>query len=209
PCKPRKEGFLMKCSDVPSFASQLRKAIGFSHARRFDATELLEVCEVSFDVLDSPIPSSLLLLFYLRDGHLHFVATRRATCMRFAPGRMVLPGGHQESGEDAITGGLREGREEIAADVAPDEVVGALPAFYREEHVNFRITTVVALTTRPQHFVPNRREVDEIVELPVTQWLRTGGDASPFFPMNGAGETLMKGNAFAMEYLRQLLLLHR
>jgi 8-oxo-dGTP pyrophosphatase MutT (NUDIX family) len=60
-------------------------------------------------------PEGPALLFTVRASHL----------VRHA-GQVAFPGGRVEPGEDAVAAALREAREEVGLDVAPEDVLGTL-----------------------------------------------------------------------------------
>lgn len=193
--------------DMLRFRQLLRDA--FRQEIREPATieKSIAECEVSFEEHGDEIPSCLLALFFPRGNVPHMIITRRSMRLRTSPGKLVLPGGKRDPGEDDITAALREGNEEVRAVVSRNEVVGSLPAFFRSlGKRRFRIATVVALSFRPQNFVANIDEVDELIEIPVLHWLRDKRSQSAMFPVLHSGEALSAGNAFALEYLRQLIL---
>ncbi len=196
----------MEALDISALRAKLARALRIETIGSKLLFPLLEECGVSLEEHGTEIPSCLLILIYPRDDIPHMVFTRRSRKLRTAPGKLVLPGGKRDPGEDDITAALREGGEEVQALVEKDEVLGMLPAFFRSlGKRRFRIATIIALTSTPQQFKPCEDEVEEIIELPVASWLRTPESSSALFPMRPDGETLSAGNAFALEYLRQLM----
>ena len=88
-------------------------------------------------------------------------------------GEVSLPGGKVEPGDaDAAATALREAWEEVGLDVlsAGVEVVGSLDALWIPPS-NFRVVPVVAIAARRPAFVPDRREVAAILEVPVIAFL--------------------------------------
>ena len=80
------------------------------------------------------------------------------------PGDVVFPGGHREDGEEPISTALREAWEEIAL---PEqnvvEIFGGLSPVTTRDRTR-PIIPVVARIERPDEFVPDRHEVDVIIE---------------------------------------------
>jgi 8-oxo-dGTP pyrophosphatase MutT (NUDIX family) len=98
-------------------------------------------------------------------GGAHLLFTKRAEHLGEHPGQMSFPGGGRETVDaDLSATALREAREEIGLDPATAEVVGRLDD----------IRTITRYAVRPfvarvpdREYVPDEREVAEVVVLPV------------------------------------------
>jgi 8-oxo-dGTP pyrophosphatase MutT (NUDIX family) len=101
-----------------------------------------------------------------RDGRPHVLFIKRADHLGEHAGQMSFPGGGREpSDEDLLATALRESREEVGMATAAVDVVGRLDD----------IATVTSYSVRPfvarvpdQEWVPDDREVAEVVLLPLT-----------------------------------------
>lgn len=119
-------------------------------------------------------PAAALVLVYpgLR-GEATLVLTERVDYGGDHSGEVSLPGGKVEPGDaDAAATALREACEEVGLDavLAGVEVVGRLDALWIPPS-NFRVEPVVAVAARRPIFVPDRREVAAILEVPVSAFL--------------------------------------
>jgi 8-oxo-dGTP pyrophosphatase MutT (NUDIX family) len=100
-----------------------------------------------------------------RYGGAHLLFTKRADHLGEHPGQMSFPGGGREPVDVDLTAtALREAREEIGLDPASAEVIGRLDD----------IRTITSYAVRPfvarvpdREYVPDEREVAEVVILPV------------------------------------------
>ena len=82
-------------------------------------------------------------------------------------GQISLPGGSQEAGESLRQTALREAREEIGAACAQVELLGELSPIYIPPS-NFLVTPTVGCVDQPPDFRCDPREVDELIEVPLS-----------------------------------------
>lgn len=111
-----------------------------------------------------------LLLLYPREGALHFPLTRRTESVETHKGQISLPGGSQENGESLEQTALREAQEEVGADPAQVEVLGALSPVYIPPS-NFCLHPFVGYTQYRPDFQMFAAEVAEIIEAPLAALL--------------------------------------
>jgi 8-oxo-dGTP pyrophosphatase MutT (NUDIX family) len=111
-------------------------------------------------------PASVLVPLVERGAGLNLVLTRRAARLRHHPGQIAFPGGKQDPEDGSALGAaLREAREEIGLDPAQVEILGH---FDRHETVtHFTVTPFVGLVDPGFVPVADRREVDEVFEVPL------------------------------------------
>jgi len=132
---------------------------------------------VPFDRPASPPgtrPAAALVLIYPGlHGEAMLVLTERVHYRGHHSGEVSLPGGKVDPGDaDAAATALREASEEVGLDAAwaGVEVVGGLDVLWIPPS-NFRVAPIVAIAARRPIFVPDRREVAAILEIPVTAFL--------------------------------------
>ncbi|MFA9447027.1 NAD(P)H-hydrate epimerase [Egicoccus sp. AB-alg6-2] len=98
------------------------------------------------------------------------VLTRRRRDMRSHPGQVSFPGGRLDPGESVDEAALREAREEIGLRGHTVEIVGVGPKFYIPPS-RFWVVPVLARWRQPHPLTENPWEVDEVLEVPLTQLL--------------------------------------
>ncbi|GJM41669.1 MAG: coenzyme A pyrophosphatase [Ardenticatenaceae bacterium] len=119
-----------------------------------------------------PRVGGVLLLLYPYQQTTHLVLTRRCDDLNSHAGQISFPGGRQEHGETAVQAALRETEEEIGVPTEKVTVLGELTSIYIPPS-DFEVHPFVGWVNggkRPS-FVPEIREVAEILEVPLTHLL--------------------------------------
>jgi 8-oxo-dGTP pyrophosphatase MutT (NUDIX family) len=93
-------------------------------------------------------------------GEAALLLTRRAAGLRAHRAQWALPGGRCDAGETQIEGALRELREELGLDLAPDAVLGLLDDYPTRS--GYLITPVVVWADGNQAIKPNPLEVASV-----------------------------------------------
>jgi 8-oxo-dGTP pyrophosphatase MutT (NUDIX family) len=141
---------------------------------RVGLSALRTICDKKNDaVITGTVTSAVLVLVFEKDGEATVVLTRRSAGLASDAGNISFPGGRMEPGESPLDAALRETREEIGLNVSVVDIEGSLPTVRRPfaDHVVVPFLGILAL--RPP-FVPNASEVDEILEVPLSELLRDG-----------------------------------
>jgi 8-oxo-dGTP pyrophosphatase MutT (NUDIX family) len=114
----------------------------------------------------NPRIAGVLALFYPVENVPHLVLMKRNTYPGVHSGQISLPGGQKENiDHDLIATALRETHEEIG--VKPDtiDVLGYLTKVFIPPS-NFLVQPVVGVMASKPSFVPDVKEVDELLEIP-------------------------------------------
>lgn len=98
------------------------------------------------------------------------ILTRRSSRLRKHPGQWAFPGGRLDPGETPNQTALREMREEVAAEIPEEHVLGRLDDFVTRS--GFVITPVVVWGGRRLDLQPNPAEVASVHRIPLTEFLR-------------------------------------
>jgi 8-oxo-dGTP pyrophosphatase MutT (NUDIX family) len=112
-------------------------------------------------------PASVLVPLVERGASLNLLLTQRTTRLAHHPGQVAFPGGKQDPGDaSALAAALREAHEEIG--LAPEQV-SVLGSFDRHETVTgFLVTPFVGVVDRGFVPLPDRSEVEEVFEVPLS-----------------------------------------
>jgi len=115
--------------------------------------------------------SSVLLLFYPKDGQLYLPFIKRTTGNTSHSGQISLPGGkYEESDSNRTVTAIRETNEELGVDCKKIKILGFLTELYIPVS-NFMVLPVLGYCHKRPDFKLNQFEVEEIIEMPVQQLL--------------------------------------
>jgi 8-oxo-dGTP pyrophosphatase MutT (NUDIX family) len=119
-------------------------------------------------------PSAVLIPIYENKNEHYIVLTKRTQSVMYHKGQISFPGGAQDvEDNDLAATALREASEEIG--VRPDdvEILGNLDdeSTYTSRFV---ITPFVGAIPYPYRFKVSRKEVEELIEAPVSALLKPG-----------------------------------
>jgi 8-oxo-dGTP pyrophosphatase MutT (NUDIX family) len=122
-----------------------------------------------------PLRDAAVLVPVFRDsaGELHLVLIRRGN---FGPhgGQLAFPGGKPEPGDASLLDtALREAEEEVSLTPAQVEILAELPAI-STRGTGFHVTPFLGRIVRPQQWLWQTSEIDEVLEVPVSALLAPG-----------------------------------
>ncbi|MEM0938942.1 MAG: CoA pyrophosphatase [Bacteroidota bacterium] len=110
-----------------------------------------------------PRDSAVMILLYQRNGKIHFPLIQRPKYEGVHSGQIALPGGSMEGNDrDLFETALRETKEEIGVEKNKVEIIGNLSSFYVMAS-NFNVLPVIGYVNYIPNFVPDSREVEEII----------------------------------------------
>lgn len=108
------------------------------------------------------------MLLYPIDGVVNTMIIRRPSYEGVHSGQLALPGGRKdESDATALHTALRETQEEVGVNVPAENVLGELSSLYIPPS-NFLVHPFVAWLDVQPAFTPDPREVDAIIEVPLS-----------------------------------------
>ncbi len=111
--------------------------------------------------------SAILILFFLKENQPYIVLIQRPKYNGAHSGQIAFPGGKvEESDKNIVHTALREANEEIGVVMDDVDVVGQLTDMYIPVS-NFLVAPVVGFVDYMPNFIPEEREVAEIINLKV------------------------------------------
>ncbi len=112
-------------------------------------------------------PAGVMLLLFEKNGEQHLLLEKRSNQVEDHKGEISLPGGRREDVDSSLQEtALRETHEEVGVLPQDVDVLGELDDFAPLS--KYVISPFVGAIPHPYDFVPNEREVAEIVELPLS-----------------------------------------
>lgn len=111
--------------------------------------------------------AGVLIPVFEETGSAHLILTRRSSSLRNHAGEIAFPGGKVEPGESVESAALRETWEEIG--LAPEKMslLGQLLSASTSSS-SFNLVAFVATTAKPDSYIIDRDEVDEVFSLPIS-----------------------------------------
>jgi len=122
---------------------------------------------------DSPSAAAVLLGLVERSAGLHVILTERAAHLTDHPGQVSFPGGRIESSDEGpVAAALREAQEEVGLHPQLVSVAGCMAEILTG--TGFLITPVIGFVAPEFSASPDRAEVADVFEVPLTYLLEEG-----------------------------------
>jgi 8-oxo-dGTP pyrophosphatase MutT (NUDIX family) len=119
----------------------------------------------------NPRLSAVLMLIYPREDTLYTPLILRPSYEGVHSAQVSFPGGKKEDEDHSLHDtALRETEEEIGVDRQSVEIIGSLTPLYIPPS-NFHVNPFVGLLDRAPELIPDPKEVDQVLEVPVHQLL--------------------------------------
>ena len=120
------------------------------------------------------VPSAVLLPIYYKQEQYYLLFTKRTQEVKDHKSQISFPGGaYQPEDGTLINTALRECAEEIGLMAGDVEVLGELDDFVTQTS-GYIISPLVAIIPWPYQFKVNRKEIEEIIEVPLSALLKIG-----------------------------------
>jgi 8-oxo-dGTP pyrophosphatase MutT (NUDIX family) len=118
--------------------------------------------------------SAVLLPIYQTEGECYLIVTKRTQQVKEHKGQISFPGGAYQDGDGTLLNtALRECAEEIGLEPERVRILGELDDVITQTS-NYIISPFVASIPWPYEFEVNKREIEEIIEAPISALLDKG-----------------------------------
>jgi 8-oxo-dGTP pyrophosphatase MutT (NUDIX family) len=205
--------------DLEVFKAQLNEELN-KGLPGFDAQKIMSpsIREHALKTSDPSIArdSSVLLLFYPKNGQLYLPFIKRTSGNTSHSGQISLPGGkYEESDTNRTVTAIRETNEELGVDCKKIKILGFLTELYIPVS-NFMVLPVLGYCQQRPEFKMNPFEVEEVIEVPVQELLAKNNISefsfntnklkinAPYFDANG--HKVWGATAMILSELRELFL---
>jgi 8-oxo-dGTP pyrophosphatase MutT (NUDIX family) len=122
----------------------------------------------------NPRVSGVMVLLYEKENALHLVFTQRHTYEGVHSGQMSFPGGKKDEADTDLTEtALRETQEEVGIERGQIDLLGQLSELYIPPS-NFIVQPTVGFAKNIRHFIPQEKEVEKVVEIPIAFFMDPG-----------------------------------
>lgn len=161
------------------FAERLKKQLGKPLPGQMAQLKMAPATRHLFPESSSAPPrnSSVLILFYPHGEEINTVFIKRAIYKGVHSGQLAFPGGKANDGENIIQTALREAEEEINIPSEQVEILGQLSMLHIPIS-QMNVYPVVGICASRPDFIPEQREVQECIEVPVPFFLNSANISS-------------------------------
>ena len=159
--------------------------------------------------------AAVLIPLFKKDGEYHILFTRRTNKVEHHKGQISFPGGRQDKGDkDLLATALREAREEMGIEEKDVHILGELDDICTVS-TDFCVSPFVALLPYPYPYKVNPREIEEVIEVPLSGLLdnrrfrqeiyEKDGQPFPVYFYQHEGHTIWGATAKILKQLLDLL----
>jgi len=171
--------------ELPGINSWKRMAVKSKEGNNIES-ESLEKYEriLTKEKLKSMKKAAVLLALYKKDNEWCFPLIKRPMHERNHPGQIALPGGAKENIEELEYTAVREAFEEVGIKIEDVNVIGQLTPMPVPVS-GYLIYPFVGVLKREPEWILNKKEVDELIIVKVSELIRADNNYSEIWELHG------------------------
>ena len=136
------------------------------------------------------VQSSVIVLIFEKNKELHLLLTRRSTKLNKHSGQISFPGGKKDDTDiDLMHTAIREAKEEIGLNQEV-EMIGELTPLLIPI-TNFCVHQYVAYISQKPNIDINKDEVNEVLEIPIREFLKSENIKTKYFGKTSSGRYII------------------
>ncbi|NND15711.1 MAG: CoA pyrophosphatase [Eudoraea sp.] len=161
----------MQLLDKNSFRKRLKEPLPGMPAQMAMMPRLSDKSRFDLSRKEKAIPGGVLILMYPHEGEIYIPLMLRPEYGGAHSGQVSFPGGRKEPDDkDLSMTALRESNEELGIPDEKVEVLGELTELFIIAS-NFSVLPVIGYLDQRPDFIPDPREVVEVIETPISMLL--------------------------------------
>jgi len=171
--------------ELPGINSWKRMAVKSKEGKNIES-ESLEKYEriLTKEKLKSMKKAAVLLALYKKDNEWHFPLIKRPMHERNHPGQIALPGGAKENIEELEYTAVREAFEEVGIKIEDVNIIGQLTPMPVPVS-GYLVYPFVGVLKREPEWILNKKEVDELIIVKVSELIRADNNYSEIWELHG------------------------
>ncbi len=144
----------------------------------------------SFGDLNNSFKSAVLIIMFLKNDRVHLLLTKRSNKLKKHRGQISFPGGKMdEIDQNLMQTALREAKEEIGFDIN-SQIIGSLTPLLIPI-TSFHVHQYVTFCEKLPQLKTNPDEVQEIIEVPISEFLKIENIKSKQFGITTSGRKII------------------
>lgn len=180
------------------FTSEFEKVITLISQSQIQEEQHQKIVKEVLPYRGVPIPSNtsnyrsagVLIALYPHNDEIHFSLIKRPSYEGHHGNQISFPGGKRElEDKDIIETAIREANEEVNIDPLKLQIIKVLNQIYIPPS-NFMVTPVVAYLNERPEFIPEKKEVESILEIPLASLCLSENIKNESVTINGSQQII-------------------
>ncbi len=164
----------------------LKRPLPGQAAQRSMSPQPIDPRRFNFDSAENVRRGAVLILIYPQANHAFFPLIKRPRYAGVHSGQIAFPGGKMEpEDESLVVTAIREASEEVGVSADEVNLIGSISDLFVPAS-NFLVSPILAYSEKKPDFVPEFREVERIIEAPLSLLLKLETRKQKILEVGGA-----------------------